>query len=305
MPRFGSVNAWLIGDKTHQLILDTGMPGEPTRQVWAHAQSQGLLGNVTDIVCTHMHRDHTGQAPALMAQFGARLHMSEDEHAHVSWASSAPFEQRTASSRKFLALLGYDAAAQAKAIPIDYAMLAPFPTQFNVLHDEQGLEFAGQDWTVIIGGGHSSAGVSLLAADHSQFLSGDQMLPGAGPHITVWSETPEADPLGAYFAYLDRLAAIPESCLVLPGHGAPFTGLAQQAQKLRTAHENRLASFTEHLTEASSIRAISERIFSPRAAARFSDLVPGMTLSLANYLWRRGTLSRRLDDHGVLLFERV
>ncbi|MBJ6989124.1 MBL fold metallo-hydrolase [Devosia sp. MC521] len=305
MPRFASVNAWLIGDKSDQIILDTGMPGEPTRQVWVQAAELGHIGNVTDIVCTHMHRDHTGQASPLMLQYGAALNMSALEHQHITWASSTSLERRNASAQNFLHMMGMDEPTRIKSKPIDYAMLSPFPQNFNVLTDRQTLELAGRSWSVIIGGGHSSAGVSLLAEDNLIFLSGDQMLAGAGPHITVWSETPDADPLGAYFDYLDRLMPVPESCLVLPGHGSAFTGLAQQAQKLRMAHERRLQALLEHLSQAATIQTMSETIFSPRAASRFSDLVPGMTLSLANYLWHRGKLTRRFSDDGVMLFERA
>src|SRR5690606_30246638 len=126
----------------------------------------------------------------------------------------------------------------------------------------------------------------------SLFAAGDQILPGAGPHITVWSETPEADPLGAYFAFLHRLAPLSGAMLVLPGHGAPFTGLAAHAARLRETHEARLGEVLNGIKGAMSVMQIAELAFSSRAARRFSDLLPGMTLSLANYLWHRNKLRR-------------
>ncbi|MHA6692236.1 MBL fold metallo-hydrolase [Devosia sp. A449] len=305
MQRFASVNAWILGEPGDQGIVDTGMPGAATEALWQKAEAEGRLSGVSTLVCTHMHRDHTGQASALLARYGVPLFMSAPEHAHISTASSARADLRRASLQAFLKLVGVGTAARESVEPIDYSMLAPFPQAFTALDDGDVLRFGGKDWRVIIGGGHSSAGVCLAALDGSLFAAGDQILPGAGPHITVWSEMPEADPLGAYFAFLGRLSPLPDTMLVLPGHGAPFTGLAAHAARLRQTHEARLEEVLSGIKVAMSVMQIAEFAFSPRAARRFSDLLPGMTLSLANYLWHRNKLRRHLDDDGVLRFEKA
>lgn len=305
MQRFASVNAWMIGGPSDRLIIDTGMPGIATQQLWDKAEAEGLLSGVSAIVCTHMHRDHTGQASRLMERLGVALHMSSEEHDHISVASSAEIGTRRQSLQAFLQLAGVPATVAAAAEPIDYTMLAPFPQQFSTLRDSQVLSLGGKAWQIIIGGGHSSAAVSLAALDDSYFVSGDQILHGAGPHITVWNETPEADPLGAYFDYLDRLRKLPDTMLVLPGHGAPFAGLRAHAQKLRAGHDARLATVLNGISGAMTVAEIAGTAFSDRAARRFADLLPGMTLSLTNYLWHRGTLHRHLDDDCVFRFEKA
>lgn len=305
MPRFASVNAYVIGSPGHQLLIDTGMPGPATDAVWKDAENQGLVSGVTDLVCTHMHRDHTGQAPRLLALHQAKLHMSSAEHSHITWASSTEESRRQSATQRFLHMAGVNPEQARKSRPIDYSMLAPFPTDYAPLADGDHFAAGGINWQVIIGGGHSSAGVCLLSEDETLFASGDQILAGAGPHVSVWSETPEADPMGDYFAYLDRLAFIPETTLVLPGHGTPFTNLSTQATRIAAAHHRRLDAILANVSGAMTVQALAELAFSARAVQRFGDLLPGMGMSLANYLWHREKLNRTFTDSGVALFEKA
>jgi len=303
MRRFASVNAWIVGTPGRQAIVDTGMPGEETAELWRQAEASGGVGGVAAVVCTHMHRDHTGQAPALLRRHRAALHMSAREHERLLRAAAAPPEQSRDTLRRFLFATGMAEDAANRVAPIDYAMLSPFPADFRPLEEGAELTLGGMAWQVLLGGGHSAQGACLLAMDGSAMITGDQILPGAGPHIAVWAGEPEADPLAEYFRFLDRLAGLPDELLVLPGHGAPFRGVAGQAAALRQAHARRL----ERLRAAFGARAMScvemaPLVFSDRARARFGELAPGMTLALANHLWHRGELRRRVDVDGVYRF---
>jgi len=305
MRRFASVNGWVIGAPGRQAIIDTGMPGAETAALWQRCEADGRIAGVEAVICTHMHRDHAGQAPGLVARHGARLFMSAEEHAGLTAVSAAAPAESRAKLGTFLHRLGVSAALIAAAEPIDYTMLAPFPAQFTPLEDDMALELGGENWTVLLGGGHSPRAACLLSADEKFLLAGDQVLPGSGPHVTVWAETPEADPLSAYFAFLARLTRLPDSLTVLPGHGAPFTGLAGHAANLDQNHRRRLGRVLAGLEGARSCAEMARLAFSERAAERFGDLLPGMTLALANHLWQAGRLRRHIDDAGVYRFEKI
>lgn len=305
MRRFASVNGWVIGRPGRQAIVDTGMPGPETASLWRDAERLGDVAGVEAIVCTHMHRDHAGQAAALLARHGARLFMSADEHQRLSAASRHPLQESRDALHAFLMRLGLTAPEAAAIEPIDYSMLAPFPEDFTRLEDGDVLQLGGIDWQIMLGGGHSSRAVSLLAEDRSLLLAGDQILPGLGPHITVWSGAPEADPLSDYFTYLDRLIGLPDTLLILPGHGGPFAGIAAHAAALRQGHERRLARLLSGIHGALTCRDMAALVFSERASQRFADLLPGMILSLANHLWHGGRLRRHIDDAGTYRFERL
>lgn len=305
MRRFASVNGWVIGTPGHQAIIDTGMPGAETAALWESHEAQGQIAGVEAVVCTHMHRDHAGQAPGLMARHGAHLFMSTREHAGLMRVSAMAPQESRAKLRAFLHQLGVPAALIARTEPIDYTMLAPFPASFTALTDGMELELGQRRWRVLLGGGHSPNAACLLSADEAFLVAGDQILPGSGPHVTVWAETPEADPLSAYFAFLGRLKHLPDSLTVLPGHGAPFTGLAGHAANIEQSHRRRLDRVLVGLEGAQSCAEMARLAFSERAAERFGDLLPGMTLALANHLWQAGQLRRHIDDSGVYRFEKI
>lgn len=305
MRRFAAINGWIIGQKGRQAIIDTGMPGEETEALWRRGEAAGLVDGVTAVVCTHMHRDHSGLAPQLMARYGAPLYMSASEHELLIMASGLTPEEDRARLHAFLHVLGLPAAFIAGIEPIDYTMLHPFPRNFTALEDGMVLELGGTDWQVVLGGGHSTQAACLLAQDQSYLIAGDQILPGSGPHVAVWEEAVDADPLRDYLVFLDRLLALPDSLLVLPGHGAPFTGLAGHAANLRQGHERRLGRLLAGLDGAQSCAEMGGLVFSQRAAERFGELLPGMTLALANHLWHAGRLRRHVDDAGVYRFEKV
>jgi glyoxylase-like metal-dependent hydrolase (beta-lactamase superfamily II) len=52
---------------------------------------------------------------------------------------------------------------------------------------------------------------------------------------------PEADPLALYLESITKMRALPESTLVLPSHGKPFTGLHERIRQLVQHHDERFA----------------------------------------------------------------
>lgn len=305
MRRFAAVNAWIVGLPGRQAVIDTGMFGAETLALWHQAEASEEVGGVQAILATHMHRDHTGQVAYLHDRFGAPLYMSREEHHSLSAASASSAAERKGQMQDYLRAVGADGIAIAAAKPIDYSALEPFPEDFVPLEDGMALSLGGKDWRVLLGGGHSPRAACLLSDDETVFVSGDQILPGAGPHISVRINAPEADPMADYFAFLDRLADIPDTTLVLPGHGAPFVGLAEQAETLRKAHRDRLNSLARQVSGSMTCVEMAPLVFSERAANHFADLLPGMVLSLANHLWYTGTFRRHIDDAGAYRFEVV
>lgn len=305
MRRFTSVNAWILGQPGEQVIVDTGMPGEDTAGLWSRAEVAGEIAGVSALVCTHMHRDHSGQAGELTRCHDAPLFMTRPEYDRLVEESERPIALSRLRLRQFLQSLGLPPATVEDHSPIDYTMLHPAPSLHTALVEGMVLSVGDTEWEVLIGGGHSTAAASLFDARRSLLLSGDQLLPGLGPHVTVWSGAPDANPLADYFVYLDRVARLPEQTLALPGHGAPIPDAPAHAAMLRGTHEGRLERLLAGLTGAMSCAEIAPLAFSERAARRFSDLLPGMTLSLANYLWQAGHLRRHVDDGGVYRFEAV
>ena len=71
------INLYLIEDEDGWTIVDTGIRGDETRDLWLKVIENELKGKpVTRIVCTHMHPDHTGQAGFLTQHCRVSLSMS-------------------------------------------------------------------------------------------------------------------------------------------------------------------------------------------------------------------------------------
>ncbi len=75
------INLYLIEDEDGWTIVDTGIRGDETRDLWLKVIENELKGKpVTRIVCTHMHPDHTGQAGFLTQHCRVSLSMSFQEY---------------------------------------------------------------------------------------------------------------------------------------------------------------------------------------------------------------------------------
>ncbi|WP_170926491.1 MBL fold metallo-hydrolase [Devosia lucknowensis] len=301
MGKAGSVNGWIIGSGA-TLIVDGGVPGAEASARWDQAEQADVVGAVEAILCTHMHRDHSGQIPRLVARHGVPLLMTEAEHRKVVAASEASTEQRQTDLTSFLIRQGVAPAEARSTAPPDYSVLASFPRDYQPLDDGMTVTIAGRAWRVLTGGGHSSKGACLISEDGQLMVAGDQILGGTGPHITVGLDEPEADLLSAYFDFLGRLADLPDTMLVLPGHGSAFRSLPAHALALRKGHQRRLDRLKARLDGAMSCTEMAPLVFTQQAMRHFGYLVPGMALSLANHLWHRGELQRHEDDDGVWRF---
>jgi glyoxylase-like metal-dependent hydrolase (beta-lactamase superfamily II) len=80
-------------------------------------------------------------------------------------------------------------------------------------------------------------------------ISGDQVLPRITSNVSLNLSEPEADPLGEWLASIAKLKGLPDSLLVLPAHGEPFTGLHARLDALAEGHHGRLDALHEHLAE--------------------------------------------------------
>jgi len=79
--------------------------------------------------------------------------------------------------------------------------------------------------------GHSSGHVCLYEPERQILFSGDHILPTITPNVS-------ANPLGKYLASLEELRQLDVS-LVLPGHDAPFTHLADRTEAIIRHHHAR------------------------------------------------------------------
>ncbi len=169
-------NVWIIGDDEQCLVVDAPHQVDPIVEAIG---GRRVLG----IVCTHAHRDHIGQAPALGARVSAPVLLHPDDL--VVW--------RTVHDD------GID------------------PDQ--ELADGQVLSVAGVDVRVMHTPGHTPGSVSLDIPDLATVLTGDTLFPG-GPGATG---RPFSDFPTIIASVRNRLFTLDPDTRVLPGHGGTTT----------------------------------------------------------------------------------
>ncbi len=256
MPGLGHVNMYLLPDSRGVAVVDPGLPGYPSwRAVVDRLKRAGYRPrHVHTVIVTHSHPDHFGGAGTLRDRYGARVvtHESfrtffdanEDEAETVDSPWSRPLPWRDDK--------GFE-APQRKLMHSPVArrilrrwMRTPRPTQR--LADAEVIRLADREWVAVHTPGHTIDHLCLFDPAEGVLLSGDHVLPTITPHISGIGSG--ADPLAAFFASLDRVAALEGVTVGLPAHGHPMTDPAKRARQIREHHEGRLALLTEASAEA-------------------------------------------------------
>src|SRR5262249_32622796 len=105
------------------------------------------------------------------------------------------------------------------------------------LRDGQVLKISGQDLEVIHTPGHTQGSICLRYGRH--LFSGDHVLPTISPNIGA-AEQRRRGMMQRFIDSLDRIAKYQtDDIVVLPGHGGPFSNLAERASELKAHHAER------------------------------------------------------------------
>ncbi|MBT4159707.1 MAG: MBL fold metallo-hydrolase [Gammaproteobacteria bacterium] len=250
------INLYLLEGDKGWTIVDTGIRGDETRDYWNEIFETSLKGKpVTQIICTHMHPDHTGQAGFLSNRWRAPLLMSYSEYHQarvmtslmqddVSWQMTEYFE-RAGIDPNFLEKMR-ETRSQFAPEPEDL----PLPGSFTRLTDGDQVQVGGHSWEVITGTGHSPEHVCLYNRKLKVLLSGDQVLPVITSNVSVMPTEPFGNPmLGWMHSHEKFRESIPNDTLVLPAHNDPFYGLHERLQQLIDHHEDRMLILEENCVE--------------------------------------------------------
>jgi glyoxylase-like metal-dependent hydrolase (beta-lactamase superfamily II) len=303
------INLWAMADGPGWTLVDCGIAADPTRRLW-EALLDGPMASrpVARLLCTHNHPDHVGCAHWLQQRSGAPLWMTLGEYMQARVLSSrlpgADADASAAHFRRHGVPEGPALAALRERDGNHYAALVPsVPPTFRRLHDNDRVTIGDRTWRVIVGHGHSAEHAALYCERDALLIAGDMVLPRISTNVSVWELEPEADPVTAYLASLDRFEACREDTLVLPSHGRPFRGLHTRLAQLRAHHRERLdvmlaACRRAPLSAADAVPVMFGRSFDTHQLA----FAIGEALAHLHALWHSGLLERRVGEDGVVRF---
>jgi glyoxylase-like metal-dependent hydrolase (beta-lactamase superfamily II) len=262
----GIVNVYLVRLDDGWMLIDCGMDTEASFNALDRAR-EGLGVPWTDIrtiLLTHIHPDHMGLTRQVKGLSGARLML------HQADARLLAEVARVEHYRPWQHRVLTEAGVAPEMISVMESSLADIQQSFYRLDPDVALaggetiQTAAGPLDVVWTPGHSPGHVCLYDAARRTLFSGDHILEHISPNIGWHSDH---DALGEYLCSLDRMAAL-EIDLLLPSHGAPFTGHRDWVAKTRAHHAERCEVMLQALdgqpkTAAELIPCVWKRTLSP------------------------------------------
>ena len=305
------INLYLLADDDGYIIVDTGIRGEETRDLWRQIIA-GLDKPVTRVICTHMHPDHTGQAGFLTDTYRVPLSMSYAEfyqarvmatmmisNSGESWQISEYFE-RAGINPDFMQKM-HKMRGSWSPRSEDHI----FPASFERLADGDMLTIGSTSWEVITGNGHSPEHVCLYSNALRVLLSGDQILPIITSNVSVSPTEPGGNPMTGWLTSLAKLRErIPDETLILPAHNLPFYGAGARLTELIEHHEDRMLILEHNCVQPQTAVDLLPHLFKRKLEGPSMFMGLGECIAHLHCLMERGRIDRTLTN-GVYHYRSV
>ena len=234
------VNAYLIQGDNGFLLIDGGWN---TDESLASMQEQlaeigAGIKDISQIVVTHVHPDHYGQAGRLKRLSGASvaLHYIEKGFIESRYINMKEFAEQTAH---WLVINGVqpDELTDFKNATAGMERFI-IPTNPDITLQGGETIAAGKfAFQVIWTPGHSAGHICLYEPERKILISGDHILPTITPNVGRQPDTRE-NTLGDYINSLESIKHLDVE-LILPGHEVPFNIFRPRIEELIRHHEER------------------------------------------------------------------
>lgn len=303
------INLWLIRDEGGWAITDTGIDSKTSHELWRDVFAGSMGGEpATRIVVTHLHPDHVGCADWLAREFNAELWMTREEYLLCRTLLGDTGKEAPPEGVRFYRAAGFD-DAQIARYRENFGMFGKvvggMPHAYTRLQDGDFLQFAGHDWEVIVGRGHSPEHACLYDAERNILISGDQLLPTISPNVSVWPTEPKANPLKDFFDSIETLEQrLPDDVLVLPSHGKPFRGAHVRLEELRKEHADKLDALLANSAKPRRVVDVFEDLFGRAINDSNRIMATGEAVAHLHYLLDTGDMTVEQDSSGVRWFSR-
>jgi glyoxylase-like metal-dependent hydrolase (beta-lactamase superfamily II) len=304
------INLWLLRDEGGWVIADTGVDTKTSRALWRGVFAGSMGGQpATHVIATHLHPDHVGCANWLVQEFDVDLWMTREEYLLCRMLIGDTGQEAPPEGVRFYRAAGFS-DAQIEHYKENFGMYGKFvrsmPQAYKRMQDGDRLQFAGYEWEVFVGRGHSPEHACLFDAKRNILISGDQVLPTISPNISVWPTEPHADPLKDFFDSIDALEAkLPEDVLVLPAHGKPFRGAHVRLEELRKEHADKLDALLSNSAQPRRVVDVFEDLFGAAINDSNRIMATGEAIAHLHYLVNTGDLVAERDGNGVHWFARA
>ncbi|MFX1368182.1 MAG: MBL fold metallo-hydrolase [Promethearchaeota archaeon] len=253
----GSMNCYLI-EGSPLTLIDTG---PKTHESLAAIQKEFdnlsyRMSDVEQILLTHSHIDHIGQAAQFVRERASKHHNPvevwihhKDANALINYEEHA--EAYMESFARLISTSGVPMNEAQKLDPkrlIDYYMSlresVPTAQTFNDKATfETGIGEITADWVP----GHSSGSVCYVCDERKVIFSGDHILGDISSNPSISFASSEEIGMLTYLESLNRISAKADH-IALPGHRDPIPDIASRIEALRDEYNDKFRRTAESLT---------------------------------------------------------
>lgn len=302
--RLDHINLYLLRDGDGWIIVDTGIRGQETLDIWEQVFDTVFRTEpVKRVIATHMHPDHVGQAGWLIRRCGVELWMTRTEFLMCKMLATDGPSDVPQDAVKFYQRAGFD-EHQLDLYKQRFgrfgAMIEPLPAGYRRLEDGDRIVIGSVEWEVIVGRGHSPEHACLFSRGLKVLISGDQVLPRISSNVSVFPTEPAANPLREWLEACRSLRhRLPADLLVLPSHNEPFSGLHLRLDDLIAEHEDGLEKLYELCATPQRVVDVFPALFRREITDATLLLATGESLAHINYLLTNRRLVKEGSSDGV------
>src|ERR1019366_2886802 len=268
-------------------------PGSLAQLERALHQVNLRLEHVRQIVVTHAHSDHWGQAAPIRERSGAELWM-HPRHQHATRSASDPqaaLERRLEVARQSGvsadALRRY--AERAKGFPSGIAQVIEPDHELVpgvVIETDLGV------WTVHETPGHTPSHICLFQAERRLLISGDHVM---GRISLFFDFGYSPDPVSEFLASLDRVDRL-DARLALSGQGNPFVDVHGHIEGNRRLVAERIEATLDALgSEPQTALEMAPTIYGEPIGFHNGNWLLTQTLCYLHHLELQGRARREPD----------
>lgn len=291
-----TVNVYLVESGDSLLLIDCGVDSPEARMALMEGLTDlGYSPNSIDtLVVSHLHPDHVGQAPRLVAEYGWRVVMHQRAAKLVDrYNDSTGFVGRTLAlaRRHGVPDFAFDSFVDVGPRPT----WMPFLSSPDVLVDDGDSVEIGErrSLEVLFTPGHEPAHICLRDSITGNLFSGDHILPRITPLVAYDEDFPDA--LGEFLESLRKIERLGIT-LTFPAHGDLVEHGSARADQIILHHQRRLQGMRAEVKPAgTSAWQVMEQVFRPNLSPMDQRMALRETIAHLEYMLLRDRL-RAADD---------